>query len=415
MKMDETNNIYQPAEDSELLGKFVRVKSFGRVLDMGTGSGIQAITAAKVPGIRNVLAVDINSKAVDHVKNEAKKQMLSRFKVIESDLFENVDGQFETIIFNAPYLPQDYLSGVNGEKVAIDDVALYGGKKGYEIILRFLNSVGPHLARGGKILLLFSSLSGKDVIDKCVKNNLFEFNLLAEEKMPMMETLYVYEISSLPVRESLLALGVTDLHYHAKGARGIVYKAKWDINSQEKKFLASKDLRDVAIKMKLDSSTAPGTLELETRNLRLVNRGGIGPKLYYFSKDFLIMEFVEGIALDKFIEAKGKDSDLVKLALVQLLIQARQLDKMKLNKDEMHRPFANVLVSELEGSKVSVVLLDFERCRNHQTPSNVTQVVSFLMKFGFIDHEQGIKAAEEYKKKYGDELFQRIVGLLNEV
>jgi HemK-related putative methylase len=410
------SNIYKAAEDSELLLRFVGEKAFGRVLDMGTGSGILAFSAAKVPGIRQVVAVDINLDAVEYVSNEAKTQKIPRLKVLQSDLFSKVDGQFETIIFNPPYLPQDYLSGIKGDKVKVDDIALYGGKKGYETIVRFLNSVGSYLARGGKILLLFSSLSGKEVIDRCINENLLEFEELAKEKMPMMETLYVYEIRSLPVRESLVALGVNDLQYYAKGARGLVYKGKWDINSQEKKFLASKDVRDVAIKMKLGASYAPGTLEMEARNLRIVNKKGIGAKLYYYSKDFLLMEFVEGVGLDKFIELHGKDSSLVKLALVDLLNQARQLDLMRLNKEEMHRPFANVLVSELpepNATKIKVTLLDFERCRRSDKPQNVTQVVSFLIKFGFVNQEEGIKLAEEYKKKYGDELFLKIMGLLD--
>ena len=57
-------DIYQPAEDSYLLQKFVRRFATGRVIDMGTGSGIQALTAIEVPSVREVVAVDINPKAV---------------------------------------------------------------------------------------------------------------------------------------------------------------------------------------------------------------------------------------------------------------------------------------------------------------------------------------------------------------
>ncbi len=423
--MDHSTDIYEPAEDSELLAQIVAKKAHGRVLDMGTGSGIQAITASKLPDVRGVLAVDINPNAVKHVSEEAKTQNLQRFKTIQSDLFENVSGQFETIIFNAPYLPQDYIAGK-----AIIDPALYGGKHGFEIIVRFLESVGSHLARGGKILLLFSSLTRKDVVDETIAKNLFSFQEVASEKLPMLETLYVYEISATPIRESLISLGVKDIMYHAKGARGVVYKGKWDVNSQEKKFLASKNDKKVAIKLKLDSSSAPGTLELEARALKEVNKKRIGPKLYYSHSDFLIMEFIEGISFDKFIEKHGKESLVVKIAVRKLLEDAYHLDKLGLNKEEMHRPYSNVLVSETNGkvdvtlldtekSKISgihktprVVLLDFERCRNSETPQNVTQLVSFLIKFKFIPKEKGIKLAEEYKGNYSLEVFEKILGLL---
>ena len=405
------DSIYSAAEDSELLAGLVAQKAFGRVLDMGTGSGIQAFTAAKVPGIRSVTAVDINPEAVQHVSEEAEKRQLSRFKVLESDLFSAVEGQFETIIFNAPYLPQDYLEAANGKKKAVVDLALYGGDKGYETIVRFLESVGEHLARGGKILLLFSSLSQKDVIDECLGKNLFRFEVLAESKQPMMETLYVYEITALPVRESILSLGVKDLLYHAKGSRGLVYKGKWDVNSTQKKFLASQNVQDVAIKIQRESSTAPGTLALEARNLRLVNKKGLGPRLYYMHKDFLIMEFVGGIPLDDFVKEKGVDSVEAKDALRTLLQQAYLLDTMRLQKEEMHRPYDNVLVYDANAS-VKLTLLDFERCRNTDSPSNVTQVVSFLMKLGVLERENGIALAETYKKTYSKGSFNAIFSVL---
>ena len=56
-------DIYEPAEDSYLLQKYVKELAIGRVLDMGTGSGIQAITALKNLQVRLVLAVDINPEA----------------------------------------------------------------------------------------------------------------------------------------------------------------------------------------------------------------------------------------------------------------------------------------------------------------------------------------------------------------
>ena len=117
-------DIYLPAEDSYLLQKFVRRFAVGRVLDMGTGSGIQALTAIEVPSVREVLAIDINPRAVEELKKEIEKRKLRKIKAVESDLFELVEGFFNLIIFNPPYLPQDK---------GIEDVALYGGKKGWEI------------------------------------------------------------------------------------------------------------------------------------------------------------------------------------------------------------------------------------------------------------------------------------------
>ena len=64
------NNIYQPAEDSYLLQKYVDKLSLGRVLDIGTGTGIQALTAIKNPNVREVVAVDINEEVVKKLNQE---------------------------------------------------------------------------------------------------------------------------------------------------------------------------------------------------------------------------------------------------------------------------------------------------------------------------------------------------------
>jgi release factor glutamine methyltransferase len=68
-----------------------------RVLDMGTGSGVLARIALE-KGAAEVVAADINPAAVE----EAKKA-LPRAKVIQSDLFSNIEGKFDTIIFAAPW------------------------------------------------------------------------------------------------------------------------------------------------------------------------------------------------------------------------------------------------------------------------------------------------------------------------
>ncbi len=166
--------IYQPAEDSYLLQKQVKIyaKKGMKVLDMGTGSGIQAITA-KEQGA-DVLAVDINKECLN----------LKNIKTLRSNLFEKVKGKFDLIIFNPPYLPEDKREPEDSK------LATTGGKKGNEIIIKFLKQAKNHLEENGKILLLFSSLTPNMKI--ILKG--FKTKKLSEEKIPY-ETLYVYELS----------------------------------------------------------------------------------------------------------------------------------------------------------------------------------------------------------------------------
>jgi release factor glutamine methyltransferase len=167
-------SIYEPREDSYLLQKLVKLetKTTDKVLDMGTGSGIQAKTAYEIT--KDVKAVDINPECLN----------INNIKTIQSDLFNNIQESYDLIIFNPPYLPED----PNEPKDSA--LATTGGKEGHEIIQSFLNQAKQHLNKNGRILLLYSSLSGK--IEKIAKD--YNIEQLAEESH-FMEKLYVSKLT----------------------------------------------------------------------------------------------------------------------------------------------------------------------------------------------------------------------------
>jgi len=169
--------MYHPAEDSFLLAEVVRsyTKQGMKVLDMGTGSGIQAKTAIK-SGAKDVLAVDIDPLVIKKLKRELSP--------IQSDLFSKVKGKFDLIIFNPPYLPADK------HDKGLDTTA---GKKGYELIIKFLKQAKSHLSKDGTILLLISSLSKPSVILKEARKH-YRTRKVAEKKI-FFEKLYVYKLS----------------------------------------------------------------------------------------------------------------------------------------------------------------------------------------------------------------------------
>ncbi|MCD4666667.1 methyltransferase [archaeon] len=168
--------MYEPLEDSHLLEKYVAKYSKGKVLDVGTGSGIQAITAMQ--NSEDVTAVDINEECVEFVKKKGVKSK-------KSNLFSKVKGKFDTIIFNPPYLPLDVLED---EESRLNTT---GGKFGYEIIGRFFSEVGKYLKKDGVVLIVFSSLTNKKKVDKLITKNKFKFELLEILKVPD-EELYCY-------------------------------------------------------------------------------------------------------------------------------------------------------------------------------------------------------------------------------
>jgi len=176
--------VYEPQEDSYILLEWVNKLAYGRVLDVGTGTGILAKGAAYRKEVDEVIAVDIDEKAVD----ELRKEDIGKLKAFQSDLFSNVVGKFDVIAFNPPYLPAE-------EKDA--DVALDGGVHGYELIELFLKGAKKHLNAGGFILMVFSSRTGKEAVDRIIKKEGYSSEMLEQKSLAFFEELYVYKISSI--------------------------------------------------------------------------------------------------------------------------------------------------------------------------------------------------------------------------
>lgn len=176
--------MYEPAEDSYLLlesiNNFYVDKRIKNSFDMGSGSGILAKQLAEFS--EHVIAVDIDDASVEHLKKELKN---SKISVVKSDLFSNIKKEkFDLIVFNPPYLPK-------GEE-DYDDAALYGGEKGIEITLRFLEQAKEFLAKTGIILFVASSLSKLSELEIEMKKMKYSFEKIKQEHY-FFEELYVYK------------------------------------------------------------------------------------------------------------------------------------------------------------------------------------------------------------------------------
>jgi release factor glutamine methyltransferase len=399
-------NIYEPAEDSYLLEKHVRRNAFGRVLDMGTGSGIQALTALKNKEVGEVIAVDINKEAVNQLKEKIKQNHLRKITVIQSNLFENVNHKFNTIIFNPPYLPQDKIN-----KKLIEDSALYGGKNGYELSETFFNRVSKFLASDGKIFFLFSSLTNKAKIEEIIESNLFQFKELDQLKISF-ETLYVYEITKTNLLRELESKLLENIHYFARGKRGVIYTATQDKSKLVKTHLTSKkNIIKVAIKTSRADSGAINRIQTEVNWLKILNKENIGPRFLFHDKNYLVYLFVEGIFILDWVKEHNKDE--IKQVLMNLLNQCYIMDKMGVNKEEMHHPLKHVIVTK----ENQPILLDFERCSRTINPKNVTQFIEFICRLkgeldskGFnIKIEQLRGLALSYKSGMSSSFIEKVI------
>ena len=181
IRLQVDNSVYEPREDSWLLANEVKQLSKGkRVLDIGCGTGIQAITAA-LSGASEVWACDINPKAVECTKKNAKLNKV-KIKAFKSDLFKDVPSKkFDLIVFNPPYLPSD---GKN------DDIRWSGGYEGMEVILNFFAQASPFISKNGKVLFIFSSHTNQEKLKKTLQQMGFNLKILSKKRM-FFEEIYV--------------------------------------------------------------------------------------------------------------------------------------------------------------------------------------------------------------------------------
>ena len=169
--------VYEPREDSFLLEKAVAGYAFGRVLDLGTGSGIQAIAAAAKPNVGAVVAVDVNPEALKQAQaNAFLKGVEKKIVFKQSDLFAAIASEkFDTIAFNPPYLPVS-------EEENVGDIALESGESGRGLTERFLAEFEAHLNAKGIVLLLQSSVSGWEKTKKDLEGKGFAVETAGREK-----------------------------------------------------------------------------------------------------------------------------------------------------------------------------------------------------------------------------------------
>lgn len=147
--------VHPPKPVSDVLGLCVldEVEATDRVLDMGTGSGVNAVLASSRAS--DVVAVDINPDAVRCARQNAELNgVAARVKAFESDVFERVEGKFDLIIFDPPFrwfAPRDMY-----ERSTTDE--------GYRALTEFFAEVNDYLAEDGRILMFFGTSGDIDYL-----------------------------------------------------------------------------------------------------------------------------------------------------------------------------------------------------------------------------------------------------------
>jgi len=176
--------VYQPSEDTYLLLDAIELGPTDSFLEIGCGSGLLSVAAAKTA--ETVVATDVSLKAVRNTQeNLIRNSLEHRCAVLQSDLLSAIDpdSEFSVIAFNPPYLPKDeYMTDMDG--------ALVGGMVGVEMTERFLREIPPYLQNHASVYVVVSSLADVDRVEAAMLRIGLHVEKLASKKL-FFETLQV--------------------------------------------------------------------------------------------------------------------------------------------------------------------------------------------------------------------------------
>ena len=193
---------------------------------------------------------------------------------------------------------------------------------------------------------------------------------------------------------------VVNVHVLGKGCVGIVT-------------IAYKDSENVALKIRrTDADRA--SMRREAKMLRKANVVSVGPRLLGVSKDFLMMQFVEGELLPNWLEGNVGRARM-KRVLRDVLEQCWRLDVAGLDHGELSRAPKHVIVT----AEDNAFIVDFESASVNRRPSNVTSICQFLFisefsrkvaeRLGHKDKKTMIDSLRRYKKNVNRENFDNVL------
>ncbi len=138
----------------ELALELAKAKSSPAILDIGTGSGVIALTLALELPSATIHAIDLSPDALAlAAENAARHALTERITFHQADLLPTSNTKFDLIIANLPYIPADEIPTLSPEVRHDPVTALDGGPDGLDLIRRLIDTAPDHLSPGGALLL----------------------------------------------------------------------------------------------------------------------------------------------------------------------------------------------------------------------------------------------------------------------
>ena len=137
-----------------LISHFKSEITHSRIIDVGTGSGVIALTLAAEFPKAEIVGADISEDALLLARENAERLGLAdRVRFVRSNLLENVQPDFDLIVANLPYVSTEERQNLSREVLHDPEVALFAGARGDELVRQLIAQVPSSLRHGGRLAI----------------------------------------------------------------------------------------------------------------------------------------------------------------------------------------------------------------------------------------------------------------------
>jgi len=145
-----------PRPETEQLVEFLESQirdPQSKILDVGTGTGVIALSLATRFPEAQIIASDISNEALSLARDNAVRLGLTGVEFVQSNLLEDISSEFDLIVANLPYISRLDRDELAPEVLRDPEVALFAGDRGDELICQLIEAAPAHLHRGGSLAL----------------------------------------------------------------------------------------------------------------------------------------------------------------------------------------------------------------------------------------------------------------------
>ncbi|MEK0163851.1 peptide chain release factor N(5)-glutamine methyltransferase [Phaeobacter sp. A36a-5a] len=177
-----SGDVLDPRPETETLIEAALAEPFSRVLDLGLGSGCILVTLLAEQRAATGVGVDLSEAAcLQASANAVLHRVEARAEILRSDWFSAVEGKFDLIVSNPPYIALDEMSELSDEVRAHEpEMALTDGGDGLGAYRTIAADLGDHLAAGGRVFLEIGPTQGRAVSDLLLSAGLKEVRILPD-------------------------------------------------------------------------------------------------------------------------------------------------------------------------------------------------------------------------------------------